>query len=82
MEYILLFLFVLKIKLQRFFCVCMKLLTGMTGVDLLLVITDTTEERNWCFVGCFMVAILHCYMDILPDFIFNAEEMLKKNIVQ
>lgn len=27
---------------------------------------------------CFMVAMLHCYMDILPGFIYNDEEMLKK----
>lgn len=57
----------------------MQLLTNMTSVDLLLVIRDTMEERNECFVGCFMVAMLHCYMDVLPGFIYNDEEMLKKN---
>lgn len=56
----------------------MKLLTNMTGVGLLLVTTDTTEERNGCFVGRFMVTLLHCYMDILPGFIYIDEEMLKK----
>lgn len=57
----------------------MQLLTNMTSVDLLLVIRETMEERNECFVGCFMIAMLHCYMDILPGFIYNDEEMLKKN---
>lgn len=56
----------------------MQLLTNMTSVDLLLVIRETMEERNECFVGCFMVAMLHCYMDVLPGFIYNDEEMLKK----
>lgn len=56
----------------------MQLLTNMTSVDLLLVITETMEERNERFVGCFMVAMLHCYMDIFPGFIYNDEEMLKK----
>lgn len=57
----------------------MQLLTNTTSVDLLLVITETMEERNECFVGCFMVAMLHYYMDILTGFIYNDEEMLKKN---
>lgn len=60
----------------------MQLLTNTTSVDLLLVITETMEERNECFVGCFMVAMLHCYMDVLPGFIYNDEEMLKKITVR
>lgn len=50
----------------------------MTGVDLLLVITDPTEGSNECFVGCFMVSMLHCYMDVLSAFIYNDEETLKR----